>query len=367
MKLFDLPQELWDEIFTFACTDGGFTGCSLSLVSQYIRNVSEPTRLHSIFLRTSIHRLSNMEVLVQMLERRQPGHFHTRHLFVEFAGDLPTSDLASVLVDVESQATSPAEDPPGFPRTTITKEALVDLNRLLSRVLRAISPTLVGLTLYLGANLPLSNITTFLPRLEELTVHAQADNNEDDTPLISQQSSFVPFEFAKRIHIACPDRPFSRIFNKYIMTASTSCPHLTHLRISGLRKSFKAIDVATAIGVHAPRLDPTPETDSRIPSFPPSLHTLVIQRSPNPALYRRHEDAENRITGYIQDVMYQADLLTWHTMTWNPHPKLIVVKARECLDEGTTYSLEDAKDEWLDRVGGGVGCWVDETTFLGLP
>lgn len=45
-----LPTEVLEQIFLFACTDGGHTGCSLSLVSRHIRAVSRTARFHSISL-----------------------------------------------------------------------------------------------------------------------------------------------------------------------------------------------------------------------------------------------------------------------------------------------------------------------------
>ena len=46
----DLAPELLDSIFTLACTDGGFTGCSLSSVSTHIRATSRAVRFHTISL-----------------------------------------------------------------------------------------------------------------------------------------------------------------------------------------------------------------------------------------------------------------------------------------------------------------------------
>lgn len=46
----DLAAELLEDIFALACTDGGYTGCSLSLVSKYIQAASRSTRFHSISL-----------------------------------------------------------------------------------------------------------------------------------------------------------------------------------------------------------------------------------------------------------------------------------------------------------------------------
>ncbi|KAJ7252496.1 hypothetical protein C8J57DRAFT_1187556 [Mycena rebaudengoi] len=44
------PPEICAHIFSFACTDSGYTGRSLSLVSKYFHEVSKPAKLQSIAL-----------------------------------------------------------------------------------------------------------------------------------------------------------------------------------------------------------------------------------------------------------------------------------------------------------------------------
>ncbi|KAI0766832.1 hypothetical protein BD413DRAFT_480233 [Trametes elegans] len=45
-----LPLEIWLDIFMLACTDGGYTGCSLSLTSKAIRAITRTLRFHSVAL-----------------------------------------------------------------------------------------------------------------------------------------------------------------------------------------------------------------------------------------------------------------------------------------------------------------------------
>ena len=45
-----LPTELWHHIFSFSCTDGGYTGASLSMASRALRAYSATYRFHSIHL-----------------------------------------------------------------------------------------------------------------------------------------------------------------------------------------------------------------------------------------------------------------------------------------------------------------------------
>jgi hypothetical protein len=44
------PAEIWSHIFSYACQDGGSTGCSLSLTSKYIRETSKSVRHRSVAL-----------------------------------------------------------------------------------------------------------------------------------------------------------------------------------------------------------------------------------------------------------------------------------------------------------------------------
>ncbi|TFK69290.1 hypothetical protein BDN72DRAFT_768171, partial [Pluteus cervinus] len=47
----NLPAEVWSRIFELSCTDSGFTGQSLSLVSRSFHRFSGPYKLQSISLR----------------------------------------------------------------------------------------------------------------------------------------------------------------------------------------------------------------------------------------------------------------------------------------------------------------------------
>ncbi|RDX55410.1 hypothetical protein OH76DRAFT_1396796 [Lentinus brumalis] len=78
-----LASELLHHICTLACTDGGFTGCSLSLVSQYMRAASRSTRFHSITISGTAKQLDGF---LSCLEKERAANAHAykpvvRHLF----------------------------------------------------------------------------------------------------------------------------------------------------------------------------------------------------------------------------------------------------------------------------------------------
>lgn len=72
------PPEIWSDIFRLACTDGGETGRSLSLVSQACSECSRTFKLRSIAL-TGIRQLSRF---VDMLQSIDPYDRTTENLFV---------------------------------------------------------------------------------------------------------------------------------------------------------------------------------------------------------------------------------------------------------------------------------------------
>lgn len=51
MPTHHFPTEIWQQTLAYACTDGGCTGCALSLGLCYIRECCKPFKLHSVALR----------------------------------------------------------------------------------------------------------------------------------------------------------------------------------------------------------------------------------------------------------------------------------------------------------------------------
>jgi len=71
------PAEIWSRIFSLACTDSGYTGRSLSLVSKYIQQVSMPYKYRTLLVPER-----QLRPLIYTLKRRPVGARSVRHLFV---------------------------------------------------------------------------------------------------------------------------------------------------------------------------------------------------------------------------------------------------------------------------------------------
>ncbi|KAK7688977.1 hypothetical protein QCA50_007668 [Cerrena zonata] len=74
----ECPPEIIQYIFSFACTDNGYTGRSLSLVSHFINEVAKPICLQSVALYT----LDQVGAFNTYLHSRDPHHRIVRSLYI---------------------------------------------------------------------------------------------------------------------------------------------------------------------------------------------------------------------------------------------------------------------------------------------
>jgi hypothetical protein len=78
LGLQQVPAEIWQQIFSLACLDGGFTGCSLSIASRLFHEVSASTRLQSV----AVTGVARLESLLRLLQRLPEGQRRVRFLFI---------------------------------------------------------------------------------------------------------------------------------------------------------------------------------------------------------------------------------------------------------------------------------------------
>lgn len=82
-----LPVELWLQIFCFACVDGGETGCSLSLVSKYFRDMSLEVKFQCVAVE-----MDQMPILVKALKQAPPEHVKIKHILITTHSETPSYD-----------------------------------------------------------------------------------------------------------------------------------------------------------------------------------------------------------------------------------------------------------------------------------
>ncbi|KAI0334672.1 hypothetical protein GY45DRAFT_1318281 [Cubamyces sp. BRFM 1775] len=105
----DLPFELLEQIFRLACTDGGRTGCSLSLVSKHVRAASISTRFRSVSIPVSEDTLqldrffqSFEHACVQAILQRAPRP-HVRHMCLRLASAPQKTSLHAAVLSKQTR------------------------------------------------------------------------------------------------------------------------------------------------------------------------------------------------------------------------------------------------------------------------
>jgi hypothetical protein len=73
-----LPTEVLQIIYSFACVDGGRTGCALSRVSKQMRETSSPFRFYSV----ALPNLDMLKAFCALLEKVDRLQIIVRHLFI---------------------------------------------------------------------------------------------------------------------------------------------------------------------------------------------------------------------------------------------------------------------------------------------
>lgn len=260
-----LPAELMLTIFAFACTDGGRTGCALSLVSKHIREVSRPLRFYSIALGRSPRKL---QLLVNRLEDEQVmlGLCGTkprvRHLFLVTAGieerlgelallrdglprpDPSSSPEAPFFRTKHNNDTKAAHSQPCQPFRLQDQELSLGL---VDTLVRAVAADLETLTILQGEETLPADVT--FPQLQELTV---IDGGRRLIDFVDGTGSHPLFPAVRRLHLIV-EAPWVQLerggdpggammdLSKWTKHA----PSVSHFRISELASPY--VDVVKAV------------------------------------------------------------------------------------------------------------------------
>ena len=368
-----LPPEIWQEIICHACTDGGATGRALALSCKFFHDQSLNLRFYSLsFGQTSA--LIKFLVSLRMQPKECRPIIHHLFLTPTFYPGHVSQRLRHLIGQAHPNA--PQCDP-----LTLTVTLTSALLSLAARTLRT-------LCLFPGAKdgggAPLRPFAQAFPNLEELSVwnhplfqssaHAPAAAASAEAGLYSNpvqsDSDASPgcahhyiFPSLRRMHVVLGDAsmPASHLLRQFPTLVSA---RLTHLRLSGVTYADGELPeiLAQLVGVPAPRplrerLHTAANTSEVLQSVVPSedapfphLRHLVIYAiqprhdSPDPfafskwatllGLLRELERTCRRVSGMKMVVLERSWMRKprWESRLWN---------------------------EWLQRMQGGRGCWVE--------
>lgn len=205
----DLPSELVIHIFSDACTDSGFTGCSLSLVSKDFRALC---LYNGVDVQcAALYGFQRMAKFVDMLKKRDKSARKVTHLFI-------TDCRASVLqLPVGDSA---------FPKLTFNEHESLLARQTLECLLQTISSNHLRTFAIYIPRYTLSTSTSHsifsrpFPSLTELSLYAGLNR-----PFFED---FRPTPSLKRLNIAS----YTVLPADVGVGVSRIAPNLTHLRVS---------------------------------------------------------------------------------------------------------------------------------------
>ncbi|KAH9851347.1 hypothetical protein C2E23DRAFT_235879, partial [Lenzites betulinus] len=404
-----LPLETLQRIFAFACTDGGPTGVALSLTSKVIRAASRTARFHSISLVATPRRF---RAFVALYERECDASLgdkpHIRHLYLTYPDSLPkgslqerrsrslspspgwwqrrrefvfslswrvrfpkrgeewsdedNEDVEYIMDDSYDSpvAMFPREDrsnsPPPDPRTSPEYRAATQ------RLFQLVAPDLLSLAIDTGVNdadiLCPSMLDKPFAVLRELTLV----NVDDHISLFTGSPDASPlFPALTHLHILSQHMWRDLSFARWVDQA----PRVTHLGLTCINERHVE-ELARAVGVvlqlpttplfmDVPGRLPTPTPPpSPAPRTYPSVQVLVMEPCPPPVgapgfgynPLTRHAEMLDELQQISDLCAARGDVRAI------PHAHMDDVFAR-------AYAL-DAYGDWLERLTGGDGFWVEE-------
>ncbi|KAI0666586.1 hypothetical protein C8Q78DRAFT_983704 [Trametes maxima] len=232
-----LPTTLLRRIFELACTDGGYTGNSLSLTSKAIRDASRTARFHSISLVASPRRLHCFLLLYKRELDRTPAPgttFCIRHLYVTFP-EVRKDRRNRTAYKIPPRSTSPS-DAKSHSLTTPQRQYIpcprerddllnsLEFLEAVRMLFRLVAPTLWTLAVQVGfsrhGGLQTHTFEQSFDALRELTLVGIEDTNA----LFADNVQSTPL-----------------------------FPAVTHLRVSG---GLLVQPLARAVGVQIPEVSP---------------------------------------------------------------------------------------------------------------
>ncbi|KAH9939297.1 uncharacterized protein BXZ73DRAFT_99499 [Epithele typhae] len=332
----DLPIELVQQVFLFACTDGGLMGCSLSRVSRSFRTAAHPVRYHSIAL-TGLGQIASFtahyqHVLAAAARSSNPGAYpKVQHLYAMshkemlrrkvFEHDDDDDD------DLDLAFSALALDPRPASASTLAP---------LPALLQLVAPDVVTLclaTVYTHTTL-FAGCGPFRA-LRQLTVARM--QGVDVPPARARPLPTPLFPALEELHIAMGvlDHSFEHLFCHWTELA----PRTAALRLSDVPWRVGASCMCETFGERPRNYDPV---------FP-SLRVLFVQPFPSPPPGRAEAPA---LSAQRRELMHAITDLGRH-----PRRGTAVRVLQQNNDCGAQHSV-DLRRGWLEGVAGRSGFWA---------
>jgi hypothetical protein len=214
-----LPDELWEVIFSFACTDGGKAGAALSAVSKDMRRLSASMRYYSVSLRSTWHICVFASASIG---QRTSVYFQCRYLLISTRTVDQKEQFAPELIRRTAEYTKYISTS----RSLHIQDALQpwqNLSIAALEIIRLLAPSLHALTVTSDTNhlqfTELFRIIRF-PKLKDLTW-----NSHPAFDFLIERGGCYPISTLRRLHVCTAIRPHA---------LSQLAPNLHQLRVSNI-------------------------------------------------------------------------------------------------------------------------------------
>jgi len=328
------PNELLMEIASFACTDGGYTGRSLCLVSRRINLYSEPFRFQSILL------LNIREVVAfsNLLDSKPPRRRVVRNLCMSIEKP-PVSPSAN---EIAQSGNSVGQEVYWEPYLCPT----VAMTLLLAMVTRYIQILTIITGYPANPSFKVPEFPDSLPMLKELHIYAPFGHSGGTI-----MDSLPNAKRLTRLHLV-EMTSCLRLPPNFVASLSHLYPHLTHMRILGLRSDRCGVDFIPAIEKLVQGEAPTTSgSGAPTASFPsPFLHLFVI---PETRAYVYVKSTARSVQRLMMDKLRELAL-----EASDSHRFVLPYPTIPHRSEYIRREYGELEKWWLDRVSGGEGCWA---------
>ncbi|TFK90889.1 hypothetical protein K466DRAFT_644221 [Polyporus arcularius HHB13444] len=352
-----LPNEVWHDIISYACTDNGRTGRALALSCRFFHDQSLNLRYNSL----SFTKTKKVVRLLDSLRLQPPGcKPRIQHILVTpdvHSGNIPRSQYYLLGNLRPGQMTS---------RIDFSANAVNALFAIAAKHLRT-------LCLYPNASqefTPFRPFTVALPALEELTVWrhpltASFLSLSRPTSDGSRPKPSALFPSLKYFHVVLPDIGHLDAQNVLHSLCELSGAALTHLRLSGVtyRDGELPKTLAEMLGVPNPRTLSermrSAGATARESSAPvvPSAATCRLPKLRHVVIYAmqpsRSTDDPSAFSQWANLLSRLRDL----ERTCNQLPGMRMVILERSWMRKPRWA-ERLRRDWHERMEGGAGCWV---------
>lgn len=296
------PPELHSYICHLACTDAGNTSRALTLVSSYFREIAKPFLYQSL----ALSGVAQIIELASKIETLPPHLRQIRHLYL--------SEQSYRYADQALLAESSSKK--------IAKLISLAAPTLETLVITGPAPASIFTTAFLAQLL-----RTSFPQLRELTIHGFY-------PFPTSRSKLPALQ---RLHLAGYRNPVGLLSGGL----DAACPTLTHLRVSGLNTAVSFVhELEGALKREDVEIELFPA------QFPTHLRMMVVQPGLPVSCEGRNAGArlkDSAMMKRLDDISSLSDM--------NKGVGIQVLERRN-------LDCAVLKQQWLNRLNGGEGCWA---------